>query len=293
MCQIYWMYYHTKMIIVSDNDSFNKKTIDAIIVISTGDSAKTTIADEHINSLRYTSSLSISIPIYLFTDQISCFQSDKFDSYNVHLIEIPDTSQPNNSTQLMLSKSYKTTFFDYLPESLENILYLDIDITATYFFNQRIIPTFDSDEYKQKNCSLLIQKGRPNTEVYSSGNFVAHRYKSKVCLAEWNKKILSGKYIRDQHALRQSKYCMEHICLLPVNMIKWSRNIQTFLPTIPWIFNNNVPLIHYTADTHGTEQSIHTFCKSGLNFQMKLYCILGSFLPQLNLFLIVEQKQDC
>ena len=259
--------------------SNSQHIIDAIVLISTGNYAKSTITDESLHALRFNSALSLSIPIYVLTDHLSCInntkiKNNKLDDLNIFILEIPD-SKNNYMTQV----SYKMGMFDYLPLFINTILYIDIDIIAQKTFNENIIETFTSEKYKNNNCSLIIQQGRYHTEKLSSGTFVANRYRSMSCLNEWRSKVLSGKYHRDQHALYNVKACMNSICTL--NIVKWSRNI--------WNFVNfkTPPLIHYTSDTHGTKQKIKDFCKN-TNFTMKLYCYLRYIYP--SLFFEIQNK---
>ena len=253
--------------------------IDAVVLISTGNYAKTTITDESLNALRFNSALSISIPIYVLTDHLSCINSTKIKNHklndlNIFLLEIPD-SKDNYMTQV----SYKMGMFDFLPSFINTILYIDIDIIAQATFDENILSTFTSEKYKNSNCSLIIQQGRYHTEKLSGGTFVANRQQSMACLTEWRAKVLSGKYRRDQHALYNTKSCMDSICTL--NVVKWSRNI--------WNFVNfkTPPLIHYTSDSHGTKQQIADFCEKA-NFSLKLYCYLRYIYPPL--FLEIQSK---
>ena len=273
--------------------------IDAVVLIVVGRYAKSTMVDQSVASLRQ-SHLSDSIPILIITDDVECISSalslSEFD--NIAIIHSDDSDGPSPSA--MYAKLLKMKMFDYIPLHMDTVLYLDLDILASSGFNEHIIPSFDDEAYFDKNCSLIIQPGRPRTflEKYSSGSFVAHRVHSSQCLEDWGSLMKTGEYDRDQHALYNATSCVRSMCTLPKGIVKWARNIRTFLPRAP-------PLIHYTGPSHGTEQDIDEFCSQFSWFDdhsMSWYCWGWNYLRNLpavgpnyagRFFLMFQYKNDC
>eukprot|EP01084_Bolivina_argentea_P296709 511044_1 len=281
---------------VRNTANYNNKTlIDGIAIISTGKAAKTDMADKLVNSL-FESSLSTSIQIYLLTDHISCYNASFYSQFlNLHIIQIPDTANKRYNAMLQ-----KTQFFSYLPDDAKNILYLDVDIKANKNFNEYIIPTINDDQYKGKNCSLIIQRERQFVRNgFNSGTFVVNRYKSEKCIHAWNHNMVfaNGKYKTDQDALNDTKECADNICFLPDDIIIFSKHLLNLLPAfISYRNAHTIPLVHYTAITHGTDESITKKCKEksitdiwGNNF----FCTIWKSGLYPSLFLHAKSKNFC
>ena len=192
--------------------------IDAIVLVSVGNTEQDINVDKSLKALRFQSSLSIWIPIYLFTDKISHHTSIQLlhtyflDKLNINIYQI--------SNDTSMSTVNEVSIFKYLPPSINTILYLDKNIIATHEFDEYYIPTFHSEIYSKKNCSIIILPGKTQNEKFNSGAFVASRLETTKC---------QSIYQSDQiDASKEANDCINRICLLPQNFVKFE-SFWTFL----------------------------------------------------------------
>lgn len=267
-------------IVLSNEDD----TIDGIVIIATDKIAKTNIADRLISSLRNHSQLSISIPIYLFTNKLSCFPSsmDNVNIINLTLENLHTKNLEISHIRPKMSKLFKMKIFDYIPIGIDTILYLDSDIIASKFFNEYYIPTFTHSLYKNKLCSILMAK-ESSSIIFNGGTFVVNRNISKQCLSEWYHIYVNHKTMRyDQTAMTRTN-CS--ICYLPDNIVRFASDWNNY---VRWRSINEFPLIHYNGVHHGTIKDINEEChRKGEPFQ----CRFRNMYP--NLFHIVKEKGYC
>jgi len=186
------------------------KIVDAVVLVSMGEMAHDPLVDYAIASVRKAGKWKGEV--YLLTDSPKCFTSTASE-YEVQIVPIP-TKQ-----SLMDIKSLKAKLLDHVPERVQSVLYLDVDIVVAreldYFLNM-----IGRDLVRQNNNSNSTSiSTRPidfaafgdakghyvgfcaGCEKWHTGVMILRRGQGSKCLQAWADLLKSGRYGTDQESL--------------------------------------------------------------------------------------------
>lgn len=221
--------------------------IDAIVTISMGDSTNTNMVDGLLSSL----SGRVDYPVFIITDSPSCIDVSLYDG-QVHLV-----SPVSVNTDVMYIKSFKTRIFEFLPQRMNRILYLDRDIRGTPALSSWI----PNDGNINGSCNISMQRERVGVNnPFNSGTIIMDRNIASECLDPWKDQILSGKFSKDQPALESTPEC--RICAIKDDPVSFSRSIWSMLG-LPL---ENKPFVHYTSTTHREKETQLRKCQERVHY---------------------------
>jgi len=138
-----------------NSPSHSPDLVHAVVMIAGGYMAANPLVDLSIQSLRRVGGW--EGPIYILTDSATCFDVTNHD-YGSKTIEIPHEKMDT----VFKIKTLKTKLFDYIPDNINNILYMDVDIVVS-----RRLTSFLNDLNEQLVQHALSRK--QNDGVLSTG----------------------------------------------------------------------------------------------------------------------------
>jgi hypothetical protein len=230
-------------------DRLHVASVDAIVVISAERYVDSTMADDFLGSLNNFTTL----PIYILTDRPSCIDASRYSSGPVHIINVGNVSL--HLVSKMNAKSFKTKIFDYVPNHVTNVLYLDRDTRGTSAFKYWNIPSLSDKQYEKCNIIMSTQPLIFRV-IYNSGVFIMNRHRSKACYESWGEKILSNQFSKDQFAFNAAVadgICKP--CMMPKGTVSYAKGILSVLG-----INMNSAIIHYTSSSHAPSALIEKGC---------------------------------
>jgi hypothetical protein len=182
------------------------KIVDAVVLVSMGEMARDPLVDYAVASVRKAGKWKGEV--YLLTDSPKCF-TNTASEYKVQVVPIP-TKQ-----SLMDIKSLKAKLLDHVPEHVQSVLYLDVDIVVAreldYFLNM-----IGRDLARNNNNSTSTRpfdfaafgdaKGHyvgfcAGCEKWHTGVMILRRGQGSKCLQAWADLLKSGRYGTDQESL--------------------------------------------------------------------------------------------
>lgn len=177
----------------------NQAPFDAIVFICMGKWTQTTILEHATASLRETGKW--DGPIFVFTDRQDGWPS-MAEGYKATIIAVPA------QTDKLAIHSYKCQMFNYLPDTIKSVLYMDADIVVA-----RPLQGFagylhkDIAAHPAHNMGLFQDAGGHfwricnDCDYWHGGVMYVSRGSSEPCLEEWCSAIFSGRFPLDQPAL--------------------------------------------------------------------------------------------
>ena len=197
----------------SNEEIFEK--VDAFVLMSYGELSKGTMADYSIAALRKVGKWQGKV--FLITDNPDCF-SETAKKYSVHIVKAP---KPKDIIEV---KSTKTKLFSYLPNDVESLIYLDVDVLVS-----KSLRGFFSDLavlYPKMNASLLPSSSKgisafdmglfydakghfvgfcSGCEKWHSGVLWLRRGYGSSCLEAWGELLHSGRFTTDQESVDEAE----------------------------------------------------------------------------------------
>jgi hypothetical protein len=235
----------------------------AIVFIIMGDLSRESLVEDALLSVRLLGHWEEKIII--LTDRKDCFSGSQYTNMAWTVIEVP--SKPN----IIEIKAMKSEIFQYLPDDVHRVLYMDVDILVTrhlslflqdlsHILYYRLSPyisqasTNDSIPLKLNDSTMfsmaafLDAKGHyvgfcTDCEKWHTGVIYMVRGLGTDCLAAWAKVLRSGRYGTDQESLDyvEAKGNCSHMVALP------SRHLLFAKDYIGMIFTSGQTFIHLTA----------------------------------------------
>ena len=178
--------------------------IQSVVFIAMGKLAKESIVDGAIASLRKVGKWEGAI--HILTDKDSCFEAATRDGQAVVL-------HTDSVKSIVEIKAMKAKLFNFLPNDINSILYLDVDILVTKNIN-----FFLHDLHQQAlsrrtppDYGMFLDAGGhffgfcSGCEKWHTGIIWMQREVGKECLESWEKILLSGKYETDQESIDEAE----------------------------------------------------------------------------------------
>lgn len=199
------------------NSTFVDRPVDAVVYIAMGKLAAEPMVDYAIVSLRKMGAYHGEI--YLITDSPSCFDESS-KTLDLNVVTVPPAKS------LIEIKSMKAKLFQYIPESVKSILYLDVDILVAKSLTSFIRDLNIQKMYRMTvmdpatkyvtavtNASEAIDFGAfydckghylgwcAGCEKWHTGVLWMQRNRGSKCMQAWEKILLSGRFDTDQESL--------------------------------------------------------------------------------------------
>jgi len=235
-----------------DTPMYSSLPIDAIAMIAVGAYAQTNLAAGLIESLqKHGPHPDLGLKSYLLTDYPECFQGVELFE-NLTIVPLKISNEGTELQKTLKAKSFKTKLFDYLPNDVQDVLYLDIDIRVTDTFPAWL------DSLHEKLGDEAHDIVIPGERIYAdspfnSGVMILDRESSADCLQTWGDEILSGRYDMDQHALvdiRESgKHCKNMLILDHSDTMLYMRDFFSML-FFELGIARKAPMLHFTSSQH-------------------------------------------
>jgi hypothetical protein len=184
--------------------SWRPTYVDAVVMIAASSMAADKMVDMSIASVRRYGNW--RGPIYVLTDRPDCFDASAKE-FGVTVVSIPEM------LNILEIKALKMSLFEYLPEDLKGVLYVDVDIVVTRDLDDFL---FDSEQKinrmrgKFDMAMFLDAAGHyvgfcSGCEKWHSGVIIMRRGQGSGCLAKWKEILLSGKYGTDQQSIDEAE----------------------------------------------------------------------------------------
>ena len=249
-------------------------SIDAIALIAMGSLSKSYSVDYSISSIRLIGKWKGAI--YVLTDSPSCFD-EIAEKHSLKIVNIPPQKD------ILHIKSLKAQMFTYLPDTVQNVLYMDVDILVARslipFFRDLNYLLFRHQNNVMKSQELKdIQHPSPSQNLsVSSGSFgfgafldarghfvgfcsgcekwhtgimFLNRQSAGNCLKSWKDILLSGKFNTDQESLdfaEKNGTCVRNF-FFPRRHLLFAKDY------LAMIFTSGQTFIHLTAAARPEEQ---------------------------------------
>lgn len=231
-------------VLMPENSEVNN-VADAVVYISMGKMAHNNLVDFSIASVVKVGKWEKDI--YVLTDLPKCFQNAK-ENYGVTPIYVPSLGS------IIEIKALKTTLFEHLPAHVRSIIYLDIDILVAKplrgFMRDLSTQIIARNNNLQAHHSVgsagyvNLTHGVADVAMFpdAKGHYVGfcagcekwhtgviwiRRHSSpahhtNICMSEWKKVLLSGKFNTDQESMDATEgqgSCPHMISLLTKHLI--------------------------------------------------------------------------
>lgn len=218
--------------------------INAVVYIAMGKVAKENLVDFSISSVRKIGKWDGDI--YILTDSPNCYNS-LIEKFKIKTITVPSMKN------IIEIKSLKTKLFQYLPESIHSVLYLDADILVAkqikYFLRDLMLQLLyhtnsllkindkalnytniamfpDSKGHYVGFCSgcdkwhtgIIWMRNLPNAPIDNN----IYNDVTEQCLNQWNYALNSGSFQTDQRSIdevEKNGHCPYMITLLTRHLI--------------------------------------------------------------------------
>lgn len=138
-------------LIVHKKDS--TKMVDSFVYIAMDKLAKDTLVDYSIASLRNLGKWKGQI--HVITDTPNCFSSEMIDKYNIEIVEVTPVSS------IIQIKALKTQLFKILPDNINGVIYMDVDIVV----RQRLDLFFDDLSDIIVNREVRLEKTKVSRKL--------------------------------------------------------------------------------------------------------------------------------
>ena len=187
----------------------SKYNVNSIVLIAMGDLAENSIVDSSIGSIRVLGKWNGQI--HILTDRPECFNW-VVSKHDVVVVRVPAVES------IIHIKAMKSSLFEYLPQDITSILYIDVDILVT-----RSLNLFLSDLYNQLDQWTSAKSSVPDfgmfldarghffgfcsgCEKWHTGIIWLHRKDANgPCMTGWRDILLSGKYDTDQESIDEAE----------------------------------------------------------------------------------------
>lgn len=183
--------------------------VQSIVFIAMGKLAKESIVDGSIASIRTVGKWDGAI--HILTDRDACFDAATRDN-NVVVMHTDSVDS------IVKIKSMKARLFEYLPNDINSILYVDVDILVTKNLN-----FFLHDLHQQAlarstppDFGMFLDAGGhffgscSGCDKWHTGIIWMQRGVGAECLKSWEQILLSGKYDTDQESIDEAE--RQHKC---------------------------------------------------------------------------------
>lgn len=206
----------------------------AIVFVSMGNLSKESLVEDSITSVRSIGHWTEKI--FIITDKPKCFELFTLNS-NTIIIQIAPKSS------ILAIKRIKAEIFDFLPQDIERVLYMDVDILVTrnlgsflqdlshqlYLYHHAQIHSVPS--LRRENASVpsiqldfaafLDAKGHyvgfcAGCEKWHTGVMYLNREASKRCMKAWASVLSKGMFPTDQQSLdfvEQNRSCHNPVAI--------------------------------------------------------------------------------
>lgn len=271
--------------------------IDGIILIAASNMGEDPIVDLAVSSIRKIGKFQGSI--YVITNRPSCF-SEVVKLYDVKILIATGINS------IIDIKSIKTKLFEYVPDFVQTLLYLDVDIIVARSMNSFIrdlgILTHRSDYLRTQYTSntsnvLLAAKADIGMFLDAGGHFfgmcsgcekwhsgiiwIRRSRASSICMKAWDNVLRSGKFDTDQESIDEAErngHCSTMI-KLPFRHLLFAKDY------LMMIFRSGQSFIHLTSA--GRLESQGFFYRD-----IVVPRIRASLHPPLDLSML-SKKKDC
>jgi hypothetical protein len=234
--------------------------VEAIVYIAMGSMKDDAMVDYSIASVRSLGKWRGEI--YILTDAPECFLKATHD-YEAIIVTVP------TQKSIIEIKALKTKLLNYVPNKVNSILYIDVDVVVT----KSLIPFISDLAYSlnQKNKKSMQNTNNTNDsfdfgafldakghyvgwcagcEKWHTGVMWMRRGYGNKCLKTWESILLSGKYNTDQQSLdsaEQNGSC-SHSISFPTRHLLFAKDY------IGMFLTSGQTFIHLTAAGRASEQ---------------------------------------
>jgi hypothetical protein len=192
------------------NSNVNVETplndIDAIVFIAMGKLSQDFVTDNAIATVREIGMWNGDI--FVITDHERCFD-DSRQLHSAKIIQIPSVDS------ILEIKALKTRVLTLLPDTVNNVLYMDVDILVNkrldiflndfHYLLEQYLHGRSSDS--KPDFGMFLDAGGhffgfcAGCEKWHTGVIYMTRGGGEQCLREWERVLLSGKYDTDQQSI--------------------------------------------------------------------------------------------